>query len=613
MENLINEAINNHQIGKLDRAIKLYSKILISDSKNLDVLFLIATAMIQNNDNHGAIKKLKEYINININNFHVYSNLGIAYSNINRNNEAIASFKKSISLNPKFHHNYNNLGNIYLKTNQLDEALVYFNKALNIQFDEDIMFNRALTYFKIENNIEALSDLDLILKNNYLHIKSINLRVDILNNIDKQSSALSFLKQYDLSFFRNNQQLLKKYIDIKINLYQFSDINQFISILKTKDDKNFLTGNIHFKKGDFFKAEEYYLQCKNYLNNSNILNNLGLLYSYYGDYDKSFVYFNKALSIDPDNKNVKLNLGLNYLKLGNYTDGFDNYYYRRKFKPIELPENIPELRSFENISDKKILVLNEQGIGDQILFMNILNNFTYSNFNFLIDRRIISFYQYNYPQITFITNEKINFKPYTDYIFLGDLLKYFIKSTNDIKFCSKFLSLPENPNNQNTVRKTLLNCGLSWKSPKSNLEIRDHKSLELLDIFTTLSNFNFEFYNIQYGDIERDIQNIKEHYKISINIPPFDLFNDILNLLYFIDSLDLVITTSNVTAHLAGILGKKTFLLIPKTNFNLWYWPSDGQSQWYENTNIIFYEKNNMSEFNLKFIDALTCYAKSIN
>ena len=71
MENLIKEAINNHQIGKLDEAIKLYSKILISDSKNLDILFLIGTAMIQINDNDGAIIKLKEYININKNNYHV--------------------------------------------------------------------------------------------------------------------------------------------------------------------------------------------------------------------------------------------------------------------------------------------------------------------------------------------------------------------------------------------------------------------------------------------------------------------------------------------------------------------------------------------------------------
>ena len=51
-----------------------------------------------------------------------------------------------------------------------------------------------------------------------------------------------------------------------------------------------------------------------------------------------------------------------------------------------------------------------------------------------------------------------------------------------------------------------------------------------------------------------------------------------------IQSCDFVITTSNVTAHIAGALGKKTFVLVNPSM--LWYWHDEDQSSWYPSVNI---------------------------
>jgi hypothetical protein len=46
-------------------------------------------------------------------------------------------------------------------------------------------------------------------------------------------------------------------------------------------------------------------------------------------------------------------------------------------------------------------------------------------------------------------------------------------------------------------------------------------------------------------------------------------------------------TTSNVTAHIAGSLGKETFLLLPHFYGVLWYWhKEDDKSLWYPSIEI---------------------------
>ena len=52
-------------------------------------------------------------------------------------------------------------------------------------------------------------------------------------------------------------------------------------------------------------------------------------------------------------------------------------------------------------------------------------------------------------------------------------------------------------------------------------------------------------------------------------------------LLALIDACDVVITTSNVTAHLAGSIGKKAVVLVPAGKGCLWYWQGGSNDLWY--------------------------------
>jgi len=50
---------------------------------------------------------------------------------------------------------------------------------------------------------------------------------------------------------------------------------------------------------------------------------------------------------------------------------------------------------------------------------------------------------------------------------------------------------------------------------------------------------------------------------------------------------DIVLTTCNVTAHLAGALGKTGGVLVPASKGKIWYWGiQESQSRWYPSLRI---------------------------
>ena len=78
-----------------------------------------------------------------------------------------------------------------------------------------------------------------------------------------------------------------------------------------------------------------------------------------------------------------------------------------------------------------------------------------------------------------------------------------------------------------------------------------------------------------------------------------DKFNDLDSLAALISSCDFIITISNVTAHFAGALGIKTFLLVPYGAGRIWYWSDESFSKWYPSIQIL--KQDNPSSWDLVF------------
>lgn len=137
-----------------------------------------------------------------------------------------------------------------------------------------------------------------------------------------------------------------------------------------------------------------------------------------------------------------------------------------------------------------------------------------------------------------------------------------------------------------------MTCGVSWSSKRKGLG--KNKSISLEQMLVPLASDRLHFVNLQYGDTAAERQALQEKHGIDVqNVDSIDNFNDLDGLAALIEACDVILTTSNTTAHLAGALGKETLLLLPVGRSKHWYWQAsqDGKSLWYPSIRLFSQEQ----------------------
>ena len=180
----------------------------------------------------------------------------------------------------------------------------------------------------------------------------------------------------------------------------------------------------------------------------------------------------------------------------------------------------------------------------------------------------------------------------------GSLGKFFAKNDKEILKFSKNNFVINNNEDYEKVKKFLNNLkgfkiGLSWKSLNKN---EQHRNISLQKLVSILPDKNCSLINLQFGDTAEEISKVENNSLVKIHsLKDIDNFNNIDELSFLINSLDLVITIQNTTAHLSLGFQKKTFVLLP-TN-SRWHWGVSGeQSIWYPAAQIFRQTKYNYWE-----------------
>jgi ADP-heptose:LPS heptosyltransferase len=123
--------------------------------------------------------------------------------------------------------------------------------------------------------------------------------------------------------------------------------------------------------------------------------------------------------------------------------------------------------------------------------------------------------------------------------------------------------------------------GLSWisKAPIGGKS----KSARLADFAGLLRLPNFRFIDLQYGDTDAERAELKREHGFEVErLPDIDNMRDIEGLAALMSACDAVVTVSNTTAHLAGALGRPTWVMVPHGHARIWYWFRDRRdSPWY--------------------------------
>lgn len=315
--------------------------------------------------------------------------------------------------------------------------------------------------------------------------------------------------------------------------------------------------------------------------------NLGVINELIFNYNKALECYNKAIELNNDNVYAHWNKSLLLLIDGDYKNGFEEYEWRKKRKEYKGPNFAKPSLLGNEACGKKILIYDEQGLGDTIHFFRYLKMLKEAGcyLIFLCDKKLVPLLQHT-KYFDEIIPKKSNYEYNSDYDYQISLLSlplYFKTEVETIPGEIPYINVPENLINEwkEKIKSDKLKVGLCWAGNPDNTNDKN-RSIMLNEFIPILELDKISFYSLQYDTKESDIEIIKKYIT--------ELKEDFLNTAAIIKNLDLVISVDTSIAHLAGALGKETWLLLSAQCD--WRWLRTGEkTNWYPAMKIFRQEK----------------------
>ncbi|WP_374304897.1 tetratricopeptide repeat protein [Ferrovibrio sp.] len=311
-----------------------------------------------------------------------------------------------------------------------------------------------------------------------------------------------------------------------------------------------------------------------------------------GNLPAAVAAYREALSRRPQDAEGQWNYALAALAQGDFANGWLAYRWRwRKAEP-PLPHRSwpwPEW-SGDGTVPQKLLLWGEQGLGDRLLFLQYLPDLlTAGNADLTLetDPRLIPLLRRSFPQMRFAAEA-----PQADPALLAGTFDAHLPMGNLPRRAPPGKAYLQ----ADAARATELSTryrrgderliGLSWRS--ANAALGAAKSLRP-EAFAPLADLpDCRFVCLQYGATEAEHAAFRSMFGDRyIHDPAIDAQSDLDGLAAQIAALDLVLTISNVTAHLAGALGQPVWLLAPEGKSRFFYLMGAGEgTPWYPQMRI---------------------------
>lgn len=300
----------------------------------------------------------------------------------------------------------------------------------------------------------------------------------------------------------------------------------------------------HHEAGRFEEAEALYRRTIDWRPIWS-LNNLGVLLRSLGRLDEAEAVLREALRIEPDHLGVQHCLGMTLLQSGSYAEGWRFYEARHRINPRPSPP-LPPWRG-ESLAGKHLLVVAEQGFGDQILWARFIPRLAElaERVTYTTSRPLVDLFQslpahVLYPRSFAEIGADL-------WVPIGSAPRWLDLGPDDAP--APYLPCPAD----NAAKGVGLMLGGG------------------------LLNGNNER-RLPGPGIQKAIRGLRPFVDLSPEATGFSSFADTAKL---IADLERVVTTDTSIAHLAGALGKPVHILLPRPAID-WYtsWTSD-RTPWY--------------------------------
>jgi ADP-heptose:LPS heptosyltransferase len=315
-----------------------------------------------------------------------------------------------------------------------------------------------------------------------------------------------------------------------------------------------------------------------------------------GEDNLALEHYEKLNKIKPNIAVTRTSAGVLMLRQGRLKQGWEEIGHRKLHGTKLYGMNVGVLEQCpardwkgELEAGKSILIASEQGIGDQMLHSQILRDLLDAemNIHMTCTPKIVDLMKRSLPTVTIYPSDKeIDKETLSGMDFKADLLDLGKYLRDDLeKFTNPFYFIQPEPDLAAHFKQKYLQfgdklkVGISWKSVSKSVGVL--KSTRLIQWKDILSVPGIQFINIQYGEVETEISELKEQHGIDVFVDDFDPFNDIEKAVAQISALDMVISVSNAAVHMSGQLNIPTWVLLNQRP--LWHWFDEKSSTvWYD-------------------------------
>ena len=486
-----------------------------------------ALALLQQGKLQEAEAAYRELIDGGVANEITYGNLAAICGMTGRYEETIELLKKTLDINPNNPENLNNLGAVYKEQGDLTAAIASYNKVLLLKPNLPEVHNNLGIALQAQGQLDAA--------------------------ITSYTKALLFNSNFPEAH------------------------NNLGNALKEKDDLDRAISSYN-------KA----LQLNS--NFPEAHNNLGLALQAQGKLDAAIASFKKALGIKPNDPEIHHNLSLALLASGDYTQGWIYYESRsRKARNPSTPHANPKSQPWEGeklTTGEKLLLVSEQGLGDTLQFMRYapylkeqgveVSISAQANLHSLIEASGIDASPVSAHEANEITEGRwIPLLSLPRHLSIGPnnplITEAYISTTDELKAKWKdILSHEKQPI-----------IGLNWQGDQHREKTTSKgRSLPLESFAPIAACQNIDLLSLQkgFGSEQLETCSFKDRF-VRCQAEVSQTW-DFLETAAIIANCDLIITSDTSVAHLAGGMGKTTWLLLSKVPN--WRWGIEGNTSfWY--------------------------------
>jgi tetratricopeptide (TPR) repeat protein len=317
-------------------------------------------------------------------------------------------------------------------------------------------------------------------------------------------------------------------------------------------------------------------------------NNYGNVLREVGDPVGAIPFLERAISLAPTSSVAHFNLAVSLLLSGNYQRGWSQYESRWNFEHLDgtLPKYTQPRWVGQDLKDKTILVCQEQGLGDTIQFSRFLFSLHASGAKIILqaNNNLAPLFA-NSSVISNIVDPSVtpeNFDYWVPIMSLPTVLGITLENLPpQIQYLSARTDLTKNWQTQLGL-KNKLRVGFCW-SGRPDSWINRHKGMPFETMCELIKrNPNYEWINLQ---IECTADESAILHELGVKMYPGAIrsFADTAALIHH---LDVVLSVDTAIAHLAGALGRPTWVML--NNYAVdWRWLLDRDSSpWYPSARL---------------------------